>query len=249
MSLGDQLGLAGLIVTFFGIVAFYLWPSMKWIGWLSLMAAIVLAVLWGVTEARSRLSHPSSKMEVWRAYPSKPPPLAFFHPSDLEYLYSAPKSTPVPEVKAEIAQIADGHFVGGADDNVILAVSISNRGEPTTVGGWDLHVYDKDGHEHKTRGIYLPKGHNNITAEIGGFTQYWSGDDDLAQKLATNQIGHNQTEVGILAYQVFGTPQVGKGFKLTLYCRDAAGRKYEAGHVIREDPPLNLHVPGLSKPF
>lgn len=46
MSLGDRLGLGGLIVAFFGIAAFYLWPEKKSIGWVSLAAALALVLTW-----------------------------------------------------------------------------------------------------------------------------------------------------------------------------------------------------------
>ena len=46
MSLGDRLGLAGLIITFFAIASSYLWPNKKWIGGLAFVAAIVLCLAW-----------------------------------------------------------------------------------------------------------------------------------------------------------------------------------------------------------
>jgi hypothetical protein len=40
MSLGDRLGMAGLIVGLFGIAAFYLWPTKKWVGWISFRRSV-----------------------------------------------------------------------------------------------------------------------------------------------------------------------------------------------------------------
>jgi hypothetical protein len=56
MSLADRLGLAGLVLGLLAIAAPYLWPDRKWIGWLSLSAAIVLTVMWGWLEIRPRAS-------------------------------------------------------------------------------------------------------------------------------------------------------------------------------------------------
>lgn len=50
MSLGDRVGIAGLIVALFSIAAVYLWPDKKWIGWFSLIAAVGLILLWGWLE-------------------------------------------------------------------------------------------------------------------------------------------------------------------------------------------------------
>lgn len=55
MSLGDRLGLAGVVLAFFAIAAPYLWPDKKWIGWLSLWCAIVLVGLWGWLEIGSEI--------------------------------------------------------------------------------------------------------------------------------------------------------------------------------------------------
>jgi len=153
-----------------------------------------------------------------------------------------------PDLKAEINQVADGHLVGNADDNLMLSVRVSNVGAATTVRDWELDVSLADGSEHGTESIYLPPGHNNISAGFGRFIQLWSGDDDLAFRLARNQILKNGTEIGILAFTVPGVPVVGKGSVLTLYFKDVTGKRYKAQHVIRGDSPRNLYVPGLSKP-
>jgi hypothetical protein len=46
MSLGDNLGVASLIVGCFGIAAVYLWPDKRWIGWAALLFAGVLVAGW-----------------------------------------------------------------------------------------------------------------------------------------------------------------------------------------------------------
>jgi hypothetical protein len=220
-----------------------------WAAWGAATCTMIVMLSMGAL----RMANNRPKEQDQETKPTEHAPTASEIAKELEK--TRPKDTPstsriesIPKLKAEIAQVADGHFIGNPDDNVMLAVRIFNTGEPTTVGGWDLRVYDTDGHEYKTQGIYLPAGHNNITSENAKFIQRWSGDDDLAQKLATNQIGKNKTEVGILAFQIIGVPLINEGFKLKLYCQDVTGKKYEAEHVVRGVQPTNLHVPGLSKP-
>jgi hypothetical protein len=50
VSIDRRIGLAGIIVAFFGIAAFYLWPDKKWIGWTSLIGAVCLVLAWIVAE-------------------------------------------------------------------------------------------------------------------------------------------------------------------------------------------------------
>lgn len=50
MSTDRRIGLAGVIVGFFSIAAFYIWPNQKWIGWSSLAVAIAFCVMWFVLE-------------------------------------------------------------------------------------------------------------------------------------------------------------------------------------------------------
>jgi hypothetical protein len=52
MSTDRRIGIMGLIVAFFGIAAFYLWPDKRWIGWLSLCVATALLILWIFAELR-----------------------------------------------------------------------------------------------------------------------------------------------------------------------------------------------------
>jgi hypothetical protein len=53
MSFGDRLGLAGLVMALVAIAVSILWPSKKWIGWLSLSVAVILMLSWGWTEGKS----------------------------------------------------------------------------------------------------------------------------------------------------------------------------------------------------
>jgi hypothetical protein len=55
MSLGDRLGVAGLIVALIAVATTYLWPDKKWIGWLSLAVAGILVIAWGVFETEAKL--------------------------------------------------------------------------------------------------------------------------------------------------------------------------------------------------
>jgi hypothetical protein len=63
MSLGDRIGLGGLLVALLSIAAFYLWPDRKWIGWLSLAASLLLLVGWGYLEEGDLL------LEAYKAAP------------------------------------------------------------------------------------------------------------------------------------------------------------------------------------
>jgi hypothetical protein len=42
LDFGGRLGLWGLIVAFFAIAAFYIWPDRRWIGWMCLVVALSL---------------------------------------------------------------------------------------------------------------------------------------------------------------------------------------------------------------
>lgn len=50
MSADRCIGLAGVIVGFFSIAAFYIWPNQKWIGWSALCVAIAFCVMWFILE-------------------------------------------------------------------------------------------------------------------------------------------------------------------------------------------------------
>jgi hypothetical protein len=50
MGFGERLGVAGIILAFFGIAAPILWPDKKWIGYASLLCAIGLLFAWGWVE-------------------------------------------------------------------------------------------------------------------------------------------------------------------------------------------------------
>jgi hypothetical protein len=56
LDLGSRLGLAGVALALFSIAAFYLWPDKKWIGWVCLVAAALLLLVWGVEEAKQVFS-------------------------------------------------------------------------------------------------------------------------------------------------------------------------------------------------
>ena len=55
MTLGDRLGIAGLVVALIGISTVYLFPEKKWIGWFSLILAGCLLLGWGVMEVTPAL--------------------------------------------------------------------------------------------------------------------------------------------------------------------------------------------------
>ncbi len=55
MSVGDRLGIAGLIVGFLAIALMYLAPDRKGIGWIALAAAVVLIAGWFYFEAKNPL--------------------------------------------------------------------------------------------------------------------------------------------------------------------------------------------------
>jgi hypothetical protein len=56
MALADRLGLAALILGLVAIAAPMLWPDKKWIGWVSLGFALLLAVIWASLELGSSVS-------------------------------------------------------------------------------------------------------------------------------------------------------------------------------------------------
>src|SRR5260370_14470612 len=62
MSLGDRLGIAGLVVALLGIGITILWPEKKWVGWLCLGVAGLLILLWVLAEFRVLL-------DIIRRYP------------------------------------------------------------------------------------------------------------------------------------------------------------------------------------
>jgi hypothetical protein len=97
MSLADRLGWATLIVGFFAIAAVYIWPTLKWIGYLAFAVAVLLFVVWGVLEFRSR------KAEAIRTAPSVGPPV-----------YPSPKS---PGIKVDATvPIASSQMCLGLSD-------------------------------------------------------------------------------------------------------------------------------------
>jgi hypothetical protein len=65
MSLGDRLGVWGLIVALLGIAASILWPDKKWIGWLCLTAAVSLLAMWLWFEFRLQIPN------FYQKYPTK----------------------------------------------------------------------------------------------------------------------------------------------------------------------------------
>ncbi len=64
MSLGDRLGIVGVVVALFAIAAPYLWPDRKWIGWLSLILAGVLLLGWAVLEIQGRVRNGYASL-IW----------------------------------------------------------------------------------------------------------------------------------------------------------------------------------------
>jgi hypothetical protein len=59
MSLGNRLGIAGLILACVGIGFTILWPAVRWIGWIAIIAAIGLIICWVVLELKPPKELPS----------------------------------------------------------------------------------------------------------------------------------------------------------------------------------------------
>jgi hypothetical protein len=59
ISLGDRLGIAGLILACVGIGFTILWPTARWIGWIAIIAAIGLIICWAVLELKRPKELPS----------------------------------------------------------------------------------------------------------------------------------------------------------------------------------------------
>jgi hypothetical protein len=55
MEFSDRLGWVALIMAFVGLAITILWPTKRWIGWLSLSLAVVLGAVWGWLEFRAPL--------------------------------------------------------------------------------------------------------------------------------------------------------------------------------------------------
>lgn len=53
VSVSDRIGLGGVVVALLGIGVFYLWPRNRWIGWLAVLAACVVLLIWAWAERRS----------------------------------------------------------------------------------------------------------------------------------------------------------------------------------------------------
>ena len=64
MSLGDRLGLAGVILAFIAIAAPYLWPDKKWIGWIALGCALMLGLAWGWMEFGNEIPRLHSRYPI-----------------------------------------------------------------------------------------------------------------------------------------------------------------------------------------
>jgi hypothetical protein len=64
VSTDRRIGLTGVIVAFFGIAAFYLWPDKKWIGWTSLVIAGCLVLAWIVAETYRK----SEGIDLWLGF-------------------------------------------------------------------------------------------------------------------------------------------------------------------------------------
>lgn len=60
VQLGDHLGFAGILVGLVGIALTILWPTKRWVGFLCLLAAVVLGILWGGMAYES-WRHPSAE--------------------------------------------------------------------------------------------------------------------------------------------------------------------------------------------
>jgi hypothetical protein len=91
LDLGSRLGIVGVVLALFSIAALYLWPDKKWIGWVCLLAAALLLLVWGVEEAKQFMSGGKSLVFsiavgcllgggigaiVWKSLPSKIAPTA-----------------------------------------------------------------------------------------------------------------------------------------------------------------------------
>jgi hypothetical protein len=69
LSLGDRLGIVGLIMAIFGIAITILWPDKKWVGWTFLAVGILACLGWGWLEFKLLIKPKSNDI----ATPSQPP--------------------------------------------------------------------------------------------------------------------------------------------------------------------------------
>lgn len=59
MSSGNRLGAVGLILACVGIGITILWPTVRWIGWVAIVVAILLVAFWGILELKRPKQLPS----------------------------------------------------------------------------------------------------------------------------------------------------------------------------------------------
>lgn len=64
LDLGSRLGLLGATLALFSIAAFYMWPDKKWIGWVCLVFAGSLVLVWGVYEVREKIENSTASLVV-----------------------------------------------------------------------------------------------------------------------------------------------------------------------------------------
>ncbi len=74
MEFSDRLGWVALIMAFVGIAITILWPTKRWIGWLSLCIAAVLGAAWSWFEFRPPLPAKHEIEATARIKPETPPP-------------------------------------------------------------------------------------------------------------------------------------------------------------------------------
>lgn len=118
MSLGDRLGIAGLIVGVIAIAVPFLWPTKKWIGKLSLAVAGALVVGWGV-------------LEYW----AKPE----MQPAQSASTAQASTSTPASAATADqptvhLAPEPSGSSAGTSGKKTIQSTAVSHGNQSPSVG-------------------------------------------------------------------------------------------------------------------
>ena len=141
MSLGDRFGIAGLIVAFFAVAAFYLWPDKKIIGWVSLAISVGLAVVWIYMETRNALQAAYLASPGWTTAT-----VALAGGLLSAWLFSlvAPTIFKPPQnngaFTGSLAQISFGNVPPKNDLVALLVMAISNAGTPAAIQGWRVAI-------------------------------------------------------------------------------------------------------------
>ena len=129
MQLGDRLGWASLVMTFIGIGTAILWPAKRWIGWICLVCALALGIVWGYLELKDRHSTNKETGNPQQTATSTQPS---------QQSSSSPPTSPSPSsVNAATPKRGKGNVTGkqGAREKPISPPLVSTSGDNSPATG------------------------------------------------------------------------------------------------------------------